>query len=139
MPNKTKLQRGCLRWGIMLLIGCMVLLLANCGLRERVKQAEPYTKLNKGTLIGMGVADLADLVTTKKGLDAGAIELNPIVGENPEIGSLILLKVTSFGIKWVIGHLWHEARDWLWGGSTIVTGAVAINNYNVWKKIESRE
>ncbi len=111
---------------------------AGCGLQERIKHAEPLTRANKITLGLMVAADLADLITTQKGLNAGAIELNPMVGENPSIGSLILLKVTSLGIKWGIGHLWPKLRNWLWGGSAVVSGAAAINNYGVWQEMEGR-
>ena len=132
----SKFRRGLLLWGLGLIIGAVLLMFLSCtGFHERIKNAKPYTKTDTATLIGMGITDVLDLYTTVKALDVGAREINPLVGENPEIGTLIALKITGFLFKLGIGHIWDGIRKWLWPGSTIVTGAAVINNYQVCQKM----
>ena len=140
MPNKTKLQRGCLRWGLGLLIGCMVLILANCaGLQEAMKNAEPYTKTEKvlvGTTIVFGITDG---VLTARGVEQGAIERHPLLGKNPSVESIALYTVTSLAITIGFSHLYKNARAWLLGGYTAVRAGASWNNWKTLERMESRK
>lgn len=130
MPNKTKLQKACLRWAIVLLIGCMVLLLANC---------VGYTKRDKIGLGAMLISGAADGFTANKSIQAGAVELSPFLGEDPSAGSIAFWTIGTLAIKVFVYHKWPAARKYLGPAATFASTVGIISNVYAWQEMESRE
>lgn len=85
------------------------------------------------TLILFALALLADILTTRLAISAGAVETNTLYGKNP---NMRLLDWTHAGAL-VAAYLllrWHpDVAPMLWGAS-VVMGAVSVWNLIVWRK-----
>jgi hypothetical protein len=83
------------------------------------------------SLIAYILAQLADVVTTERGLRRGAVEANGFIAWAQEMlgrGWIVLKLGLSGAIAYVLvmeGHAWGV---WLLAG---ITGAVAVNNVRV--------
>lgn len=85
------------------------------------------------TLILFALALLADVLTTRLAISAGAVETNTLYGKNP---NMVLLLGTHVGALIVAGALlrWHpDVAPMLWG-ATVVMAAVSLWNVIVWRK-----
>ena len=135
MKQKSKFRRSLLVYGLLLVFGAGVIGCA--GFRKAYKSADAYTPINKVTLTTMGIAQALDGITTTRGINAGAVEMNPILGENPSAGSIAIFTGVAIGVKWIAGHfLPAKWRNWFWGGATVISTGAAIHNNNVYQDIK---
>jgi len=101
------------------------------------KDSSDWTTWNK-IWFGSAIAlyGVGDTVTTVDALNGeGCHEANPLFGEDPSTGVLILGKVVAFGAAWwVTEYLFKDdpnqqgARNTVYGIMSIIGGAVTINN-----------
>ena len=134
---KGKFRKSLLVYGLILVFGAAVIGCA--GFRKSFKSADAYTPINKVTLATMGLAQIADGITTTRGIEAGAVELNPVLGENPPAGSIAIFTVAGIAVKWVAGHLMPAKwRNWFWGGATVLNTGAAIHNNNIYQDIKEK-
>ena len=104
----------------------MCLFLASCS------PAYQYDKADKILLTTAIVAQVADAVTTSQALDRGAVEANPIYGDNPSDATLILSKVAVVGVLiWAGSRMKPTPRKWVYGFVTALGAGAAIHNSQV--------
>ena len=89
----------------------------------------PYTKRQKVSLAFNILANAADVITTETALNKGAVEMNPIFGEKPEIGWLISGKLLVIGFAYMCGEFYPEYREWWHYGYGAIGGSCAVHNY----------
>lgn len=101
------------------------------------KEDSSWTFWNKFWFSGTIVGNTLDVVSTVNALDRGCVELNPILGDNPSTGSLILLKVAVLGGTWVLIEYVVKpenrqvTRNVVYGMQTIIMNAIAVRNFNI--------
>ena len=136
--KKTRFQRGLLKRGVGLMLTASLLMVWNCAnIGANIRNAEQYTRMNKITLGTMIAAQVADGITTDRGIKAGAIERNPILGDKPSTESIALFTVTAISFKWLLGHIMPpEYRNWFWGSATVLNTGAAIHNNQVYQDIK---
>ena len=100
------------------------------------KSSSSWTGWNKfwfgSAIVGQG----SDAYTTINALDSGGCkEVNPILGEDPSSGSIILIKIAATGACVLIaeyildGHpKQQEYRNWAYGALAVIGGGAAIWN-----------
>lgn len=85
------------------------------------------------TLILFALALLADILTTRLAISAGAVETNTLYGKNPNMALLVGTHVAA----WVAGAAllyWHpDAAPMLWGAAGVMA-TVSVWNLVVWRK-----
>ena len=136
LPKGT-FRKSLLVYGLILLFGAAVI---GCvGFSKSFKSADAYTPINRITLTTMGLAQIADGITTNRGIGAGAVEMNPLLGETPSAGTIAIASVVGIGIKWIAGHLMPAKwRNWFWGGATVLNTGAAIHNNNIYQDIKEK-
>jgi len=103
-----------------------------CFLLTSCSPAYKYDKADKILLTTAIVAQVADAVTTSQALDRGAVEVNPIYGDNPSDATLILSKVAVVGVLiWAGSKMKPTPRKWVFGIATALGGGAAIHNSQV--------
>lgn len=86
-------------------------------------------KIDKALLVTTALATTADAITTRRMLDRGAVELNPIMGEHPSDGKIIAVKAIDYALIYVVAkHLPSKWRKALLGGETAWYTGLAIHN-----------
>ena len=93
----------------------------------------PFDTIEKGMLGLTTVGQVLDYTSTQDALDRGCIEGNPIIGEDPSSGTLVLTKVISVGIAytgayWIDDHTWRKV---LLGFTSLLGFGAAANNYSI--------
>lgn len=83
------------------------------------------------TLILFALALLADILTTRRAIKAGAVETNTLYGRNPDMGLLISTHVGAL----IVGALlvYAGASEIVWGGAGLLA-LVSAWNMVVWRK-----
>lgn len=100
------------------------------------KDDVPWTFWNKSLLASAVGANLADIVSTQDGLDRGCTEANPLYGDDPNVGTMVLIKAVAMGVTYYLieNHTApenrQEWRNWGYGAHTLVGGFAAVHNYN---------
>lgn len=136
--QKSKLGRQCGLIGIVLMLCASALMAWNCAdLQRKISNAEAYSRANKISVTTMTLAQIADGVTTDRGIKAGAKEMNALLGEKPSTDSIALFTLTAITFKWLLGHIMPAKwRNWFWGTATVIHAGAAINNNNVYQDME---
>ena len=108
-------------------IAIIILCIALSGCAPNYK----YDKVDKMLLTTAIIAQVADGVTTSQALDRGAVELNPLVGEDPSDLQIIAIKTFAIGVLiWGGSKLKPTPRKWAFGFATLLGVGAAINNNN---------
>lgn len=93
--------------------------------------------LNSGEQLafgGMIAGQAADYCTTVRNLGAGALEQNPVLGNRPNDGTVLLFKVAVVGALVGLGEMDPEHRKfWYWLGA-ISGGGAAIYNHTQYEE-----
>lgn len=85
------------------------------------------------TMILFALALLADVLTTRLAVSAGAVETNTLYGGNPNMALLIGTHVASWVAGAALMH-WHpDVAPMIWGASGVMAG-VSVWNLVVWRK-----
>ena len=96
------------------------------------------TKADYAVGTAFTIAKIGDAYTTMDGMDKGAVEQSPLLGEHPSDGTIIISSILITGLMWLIlkysGHP-NMART-IVGLNAGFAGAVAMKNYNTIKKME---
>ena len=97
---------------------------------------EPASKLSWSVLIGLQVLDV---YTTERALHYSCVkEVNPMLGQSPDVQDIIALKVLLFGPSlWYTNKYQTITNEDLAGVNYLMTAVVA-NNVNVWHKAKTR-
>lgn len=102
------------------------------------KEDSTWTTWNKVWFSSaIGLYGVGDTLSTVDALDRGCSESNPLVGDDPATGTLILVKVAAFGlIWWLVEHVTPEEnrqdmRNNAYGFLSIAGGAVTAHNFNL--------
>ncbi len=97
-----------------------------------------YTTANKLTLAGAILTAILDTASTMQALKKpGVEELNPLLGKNPGIGRILLVKAAVGTLVFLAVEYWipegqrEVARNVVWGTATVVQGAASISNFNL--------
>ena len=90
--------------------------------------ARPWTTEEKVLLGASILASIADTYTTFEGLDNGARELNPIMGEYPSKGKVVVVMGIGQIVSIVLAHYWESARSWILGMKTGANAACTFHN-----------
>ena len=116
---------------ISLIVIITTLSLLSCG---------PGRKLTKADYVlgaAYTVAKAGDAYTTMEGMDRGAIEKSPLLGEHPSDGMVILSSVIITGIMWLIlKYTRPTAGRTVVGINTGITGVAVKRNLDVLNNIE---
>lgn len=83
------------------------------------------------TLILFALALLADVLTTKLAISAGAVETNTLYGRNPNMALLLGTHVGALAVGAILVYAGAPAIVW---GASGVMAAVALWNMRVWRK-----
>lgn len=105
-----------------------VLLVGGCA------NTRPYTKEEKFLFGTMVAANLADWYTTKRILDKGGREFNPILGDHPSNEEVFIFKAGVVGLFYGLGELFPEHRKIFLLIGTIAGAGPAAHNYYVLEK-----
>lgn len=78
----------------------------------------------------------ADVISTQSAINRGCIEANPLYGDHPSTGTMILVKAALLGIGYTTTEYWladHPAqqdfRNWVYGAFTLIGfGAAGLNS-----------
>ena len=97
-----------------------VLIATGCG--------TPYTQAEKRAFALYTAGTVADLITTRQGLQQGCREMNFFLDDYPSDRELIAFKGIMTGILWGIGEIFPERREQIWSWAAIVSGGAAIWN-----------
>jgi len=90
--------------------------------------ARPWTTEEK-VLLGVScLASVADTLTTLDGLNNGARELNPVMGEYPSKGKVIAVMGIGQIVTIIVAHYWESARLWILGLKTGANAACTFHN-----------
>ena len=82
---------------------------------------DSWTGWNKfwfGAAVG---GQLADIVSTDRGLDRGCKEMNPLFGSDPSTGTIVAAKLGVLGLAYVTTEYWmpvesrQSTRNWVYG------------------------
>lgn len=84
-------------------------------------------------LILFALALLADVLTTKLAISAGAVETNTLYGKNPNMAMLIGTHVGALIAAGMLLHGHPDVAPMLWGASGLAV-AVSVWNVIVWRK-----
>jgi hypothetical protein len=85
------------------------------------------------TLILFALTLLADVLTTRLAVSAGAVETNTLYGSNPNMALLIGTHVGALIAAAVLLH-WHpDVVPMIWGATGVMAG-VSLWNLRVWRK-----
>lgn len=85
------------------------------------------------TLILFALALLADILTTRLAVSAGAVETNTLYGKNPNMRLLDWTHAAALIAACLLLH-WHpDVAPMLWGGAGVMA-AVSGWNVIVWRK-----
>jgi len=103
------------------------LALAGCSLNNHSESEKKWL----ATLAGCSVADA---VTTRRVLDEGGYEMNPLIGKNPSNEELILAKSIGIGVLYAGGQLHPDKRELLYQIGTGVYCGAALWNYSQMKE-----
>lgn len=88
-----------------------------------------WTKQEKILLGTSCLASAADTYTTVRALNnPNNWETNPILGECPSDGQVIIYMATSQLIATILAHFFPKHREWLLGTKTLVNTGFAIQN-----------
>lgn len=96
---------------------------------------EPYLDENEErALKGRGVADALDVATTVVGLNLGCAEQNPLLGKNPSVVSLLIIKGAGYWMTYSHAKsspkMFSSAKK-LKNGNYILFGTVVWNIYQI--------
>ncbi|MDE2255003.1 MAG: hypothetical protein KGL42_12200 [Betaproteobacteria bacterium] len=81
----------------------------------------------------LGLALLADILTTRLAVSAGAVETNTLYGANPNMPMLIGTHITALIAAAALLH-WHpDVAPMFWGATGVMAG-VSLWNLRVWRK-----
>lgn len=85
------------------------------------------------TLILFALALLADVLTTRLAVSAGAVETNTLYGKNPNMALLIGTHVVALIAAGMLMH-WHpDVAPMIWGAIGVMA-TVSVWNLVVWRK-----
>ena len=114
----------------------IILSMCSCAVYKK----NPLDATEKVLVGGLGITAIGDIYTTKKGLDAGAVEQNKLMGKKPGVGKMVAGKMaaggTLIGALGYLNHFWRKALLSL--GIGVNTYAI-IHNSKVLKKIKKKE
>ena len=102
-------MRAVLAVALLMLTGC-------ANLQPNPDEWTDHERISFGLAVA---AHAADAATTAQGLRGGCVELNPLLGSNPDIGAIIAVKALSLGILYAV----YNSRGW--GDNTHVYGYIA--------------
>lgn len=123
---RERQNKSLLICGPILVFGVFVI---GCAGLEKV----PWTRGDKVALGAMIVCTAADVATTIYGLNNGFREINPIYGDDPSPGILIISNaIITGGIYWAVQYLSSEQRKILYVPAGMHCSAAALN----YKKIQ---
>ena len=97
-----------------------VLIATGCG--------TPYTPAQKRAFALYTAGTIADLITTRQGLQQGCREVNPFLDDYPSDRELISFKAAMTGVLWGFGEIFPERREQIWSWAGIMSGGAAIWN-----------
>ena len=98
----------------------------------------PWTGWNKFWFASAIGGQLADTLSTQDALGRGCVETNPLFGENPSIGLMVLAKVAVLGgggylieaVDFTVEER-KDARNIFYGIMSVVGTGAAIHNYSI--------
>lgn len=85
------------------------------------------------TIVLLGLALLADILTTRLAVCAGAVETNTLYGRNPNIALLVGTHVVAWVVAGALLH-WHPDVAPMFWGATGIMALVSVWNLIVWRK-----
>lgn len=89
----------------------------------------PYTPRERVALACAIVGNGADVAVTSYGIESGRMrELNPIYGSEPDTEALVIGKLATLGVCYVIGEIWPDSRAKVWSATAIIGGGAAAWN-----------
>lgn len=100
------------------------------------KEESNWTTWNKVTLASAIGSQAADVASTQAALGRGCSEANPIFGEDPSTGSMVLIKVALVGVSLSVTEYFYaghedqqELRNWVFGSLAVAGfGAAGWNS-----------
>jgi hypothetical protein len=104
------------------------------------KEDAEWTVWNKALFASAIGGHAADIWTTREGLDGTCTESNPILGDDPSVGILVLAKVGVMGLSyWLTEYYFDDlsvedqqvARNWVYGFNAAIGSIVALRNNNL--------
>ena len=112
---------------IMLLLS--VVLLYSCGSMQPRVKFDTTEKVMIGVNVGLQIGDIH---STARGLEKGAMEVNPILGKNPNLEKLLALKaVTGAASYYLLSQMDHTERKIYLVGLATLFSFVVYNNYSM--------
>ena len=93
--------------------------------------ARPWTTEEKVLLGASCLAVVADTYTTLDGLHSGNSETNPIMGEYPSDGQVIITMAATQVLTIIVAHYWSDFRKWILGMKTGINAGFAFHNMRV--------
>jgi hypothetical protein len=111
----------------------VAMLLCSCASHQQVEWSTA-NKIALGAAVGGSVLDVH---STNSALNRGCVEANPLLGENPSVGSLILLKAVGIGLIYVISEYLVKPKDRQlvrnvgYGAIGLVGVGAAVHNYSI--------
>jgi len=99
-----------------------------------------WTRAQKGWCGAFVAAEVYDVVTTIKTLDAGAVEMSPFLGSHPGTAEVIAYKVIGTGLLGLFldTAMMDDSRGYACAGLTGAQLYVDFNNYNTMIKMKVR-
>ena len=88
----------------------------------------PWTKQEKVLLGASCLATVADMTTTLDMLDNGNWEINPMMGEHPSSGQVVLTMAATQVLTIIVAHYWSDFRAWILGIKTGINTGFAFHN-----------
>jgi len=102
------------------------------------KENNDWTTWNKAlfssAILTFGVGDI---YSTKEGLDRGCVEANPLFGDDPSVGAMVLAKTAFFGLAWWATEYSVEKtgntdrRNWTYGIISLLGAGVTAHNSSI--------
>ena len=118
---------------VMLSLLCLLIFSGCATVKTCFNPVEPYDTTEKFLYGTMVIGQAGDYISTKRALDRGAIESNPIYGEDPSDGALIAGKViTVMAGQCIANHMPSGyARKGVLGIVSIMGIGVTVHNEGV--------
>jgi hypothetical protein len=111
---------------LLILLVLFALICGGCG--------EPMSRREQVMFGAMVAANFADAYTTIEATEVDSRgghfhEVNPILGQHPDAGNVILFKAGVVGVLWGLGEIWPEKREGLYTIGIVTGGPAAVWNW----------
>ena len=90
------------------------------------------------TMILFALALLADILTTRLAISAGAVKTNTLYGKKPNMALLIGTHVCTLILATVLLVGWPDTAPMIWGATGIMAG-VSLWNLRVWHREKAKQ